>query len=273
MDQSQQVDVAVGSNSGVNVNLSNGQSEPSGSSLSNFDITNISDLLELVNGSVLDTQSWYRGHIDFKWPLLPSVLRETGWQRAENNMLKRFRQEAAGRATPKPEDHWDWLSLAQHHRLPTRLLDWSTNPLVGLFFASERDDSDAGAADGALFVLDPEALNRTSVGADDVLLLGEDSALDAYLPSSGSVVPMGPVAVVAQQYFGRLMAQSGVFTLTHHLDWRKLEEVDEIPIVKWRVPLVNKESIRNELESLNIDSASVYLDLDHFATRIRKRYL
>jgi hypothetical protein len=50
-----------------------------------------------------------------------------------------------------PDDEWERLALAQHYDLATRLLDWTKNPLVALFFAACNDEE----KDGAVYAIDP----------------------------------------------------------------------------------------------------------------------
>src|SRR4051794_14108420 len=78
---------------------------------------------------------WFRGHADSTWKLLPSLARLPNKIEAELALIKRFKQNAysIGDVPPESED-WRWLFLMQHHGAPTRLLDWSENPLVALYF-------------------------------------------------------------------------------------------------------------------------------------------
>lgn len=95
----------------------------------------------------------FRGVSDVKkHKLLPSIGRLSKFKdkplsalvKEEKHWFKRFRLEGSRHVSGKRDD-WEWMVLARHHGLPVRILDWSRNPLVALFFAL-RDDSGATAA-------------------------------------------------------------------------------------------------------------------------------
>ncbi len=224
-------------------------------------------------GTVEAATPWFRGQVDNTWPLSPSLLRDGGHRDHETDMLKRFKQEAAQLVDVSDSSEWNWLSMAQHHGLPTRLLDWTTNPLVGLFFAVEEREDGRGRA-GRLFCLDPIALNEvTFTHGTGILLLGQDAELDDYLAGSSNRQGRGPVAVVAQRTFGRISAQAGVFTLSHRADPKSFE--DHAPsgsLRSWIIPATAKEPIRQQLSAMRVDNATIYADLDHWAKSISEEY-
>jgi FRG domain len=84
--------------------------------------------------------TYYRGLPDVGFSLLPSVGRNVtdatvDRLNRDRMILEAFKRCALPYLTAPPRNNFEWLFIAQHHGLPTRLLDWTTNPLVALYFA------------------------------------------------------------------------------------------------------------------------------------------
>jgi FRG domain len=186
----------------------------------------------------------FRGVTDISYPLVPKIGRSTFGVRYERHMLQAFSRETPAYINRWPLDsEWELLALAQHHGLPTRLLDWTESPLVAGYFAC-RDHRDR---DGAIY-----ALNTVSVA---------DPAISPF--STKRVAKFRPSHITS-----RITAQRGVFTI-HNDPQRPLPEGDSrkkaYRVRKVVIRAAVKQRILWDLSRFNINTRSLFPDLDGLA--------
>jgi hypothetical protein len=102
----------------------------------------------------------FRGVPDKDQRLLTGFTRNCGDNpQLEYHMLRNFRKYARIEgADAQPQSDWLWLTLAEHHGLPTRLLDWTYSPFVAMHFATV--NTNLTDRDGAIWFVDFARVNR-----------------------------------------------------------------------------------------------------------------
>ena len=126
-----------------------------------IEITKIIDLMNVL--SQYPSLEFFRGQSNAEWTLTPKISRlflerdevPDTWERIESFIMSDFKQYAIPHIKRDPKNDFEWLVLGQHYGLPTRLLDWSSNPLKAAFFAVCDDIENE---DGALFAFTPMSL-------------------------------------------------------------------------------------------------------------------
>ena len=225
----------------------------------------------------------FRGHSEKEWRLRPSVGRGDSYTpERERFLLDQFRRFAAPYITSTELTDWDWLALAQHHGLPTRLLDWTSNSLVACFFACGKDRSpysnvDDPVRDERQDRLGPGATARRqgrevdgqviaiqtgSVGFYDAKDL---SGLDPFEIESAKLIRPRALA-------GRILNQRGLFTIHAHPDRDWGVTTKDIRIDPFDIPADLKESLLQGLHNIGIDDAHVMPDLDGLARMLKWQY-
>lgn len=209
-----------------------------------------------------DIAQWfYRGHPEKTFELKPGLFRLTeakkesfaSWEELEEQLLQAFKRESHPFLDREPSDDIAWLSLAQHHRLPTRLLDWTTHPLVALYFAVIDNKGSAGD----VWVMGFPSTNNC---------MGESSyfARRKTLNSSGFIL-------FPRHLSQRITNQCGCFTVhDSEVPLNKDKKlIDFLTFKRFSVPAKSKASLRNELYELGIHQAFIFPGLDGISERLK----
>jgi len=230
----------------------------------------------------------YRGASHASAPLLTSLDRLGGVDPPhskvdlEEHILRNFiRYSRPHLDDARPHNDWELLIAAQHHGVPTRLLDWTYSPLVAAFFATrllvEQDD------DRAVWRLDWQRVHRHfKIPALAFLIQDLDTLLDA----SGTLTPWKLFASKDGRPFAcmieppsldnRIVAQAATFTLTSStgqsfdafLESQGLRDA----LTKYVIPRAHLAQIRDQLDLVGIDERRLFPDLDGVASAIQRYY-
>jgi len=168
------------------------------------------------------------------------------YKKTEKKLLKTFKERALPFLTTVPNNEWEWIALAQHHGLPTRLLDWTRNPLVATYFSVKKESDEPGV----IYIFNQE--KQPLVNVEKHKNLNE---------ISGS-----PLRYIPSHVTERIIVQDGLFTF-HPEEPNLPFESEEIETII--IPSEDRKRIKKDLYRYGIHEASMFPGLDGLASHVK----
>lgn len=148
-------------------------------------------------------QHIFRGQNNLAYKLIPKIGRDTYFNRCpsldylqdlEEQTMRNFINMSVPYIDLRGMSSWDQWTIGQHHGLPTRFLDWTENPLIAAYFATEN----ANDQDVAVYVTDRNQFNSNTVDEEDVFSFSAEDDVLLHVPSYINA---------------RIISQKGLFTV------------------------------------------------------------
>jgi hypothetical protein len=222
-------------------------------------IRSVADLLEAIK-KVSGQKDWiFRGHSSAFWNLKASAHRLSAKAASsaevaiegERWLLDEFKRRARTFLPLPPSSDWEWLVLAQHFGLPTRLLDWTENPLVALFFAVR---------------------DRNEIVNDGIIYAYHHGVKAIDLSSTNDPFTLDQVELVRPPHLDqRVIVQQSIFTAEPPLYERGGREESDLRY--WYVSVRHKTNIRNDLAKLGISESSLFPGLASVALQVTEEFM
>lgn len=201
--------------------------------------------------------------------------------RMERHLLRNFRKYAC-RNEVEFDSVWAWLSLAKHHGLPTRLLDWSFSPYVALHFATE--NLETYDQDGVIWAVNYTKVHEHLPRPLDEQLREEGSdvfTVEMLTAVAGSLAEFDRLAEEDFMLFfeppsidDRIVNQFALFSLisnpcTYPDDWLYNHPYLFRKII---LPAGLKWEVRDKLDQANITERVLFPGLDGLSSWLKRQY-
>lgn len=253
-------------------------------------IESLIDYIAFISGLSEHTVS-YRGAKDPVEDMKPTVVRS--WQHSrviradtrrgeqplelweyEERLIENFQRQSLPFLETTPGCHLNWLAVAQHHQLPTRLLDWTRNPLIALYFATNNRGGYAKPeqwADVYVFlweVSDHADSHRHMLPLDTLpvmkprgkgLIAATDRDRDRDGAAADAVHLFSPPNLSS-----RIASQEGLFSFEEQLSetsFPDLAERERLRLTRITVPGPARLDILKHLDRLGVETGKLFPDL------------
>lgn len=260
-------------------------------------ITSISGIEQIIFPYIYDSKTeryrssvFYRGLSNSDYKLGTSLYRNCGHcdLKLEKSIIRSFAKYSASESSAIQKSIWEKLFIGQHHGLPTRILDWTWSPLIGLHFATGAENlGELGKNHVALWAVDFNDVHNTlpdkyknSLTKNDAYIFTIEmlndlaDSLEAYdndMDNDKSMVLVEPPSIDP-----RIINQYSFFSIFPHNiiffeDFLNAHS-NKVNAVKY---IINKKivwQLRDYLDMMNISERTVYPGLDGISKWLKRYY-